>query len=115
MTLTDEDRARLLAGLRADLIPRVCRLSGLSVVAVRRLPLSPDQPGSPEGYFVRVEGRQRAVLIPVDPGKWRTVPGLLAAAGRADDARPDLGGKKAVLRLLRAFDEASRHPVAPSA
>ncbi|MGH8992979.1 MAG: hypothetical protein ACRDZ7_15840 [Acidimicrobiia bacterium] len=112
--LTDEDRARLLAGLRADLIPRVCRLSGLPVVAVRRLPLCPDQPRSAEAYFVRVEGRSQAVLIPVDPAKWRAVPAVLAAAGRDDD-RPAFG-KKAVLRLLRALNEAARQvPVAPSA
>lgn len=111
--LTDEDRARLLACWRADLIPRVRRLSGLPVVTVRRLPLSPDQPASPEAYFVQVEGRQRAVLIPVDPGQWRVVPALLVAAGRDDDANL---GKKAVLRLLRALDEATRQAyVAPSA
>lgn len=97
--LTDEDRAQLLAAWRADLIPRVCRLTGLPVVGVVRVQLRPEQPDSPEGFMVRLDDG-RAVVVPADPREWRTVLDLLAPLG---STRQPNG-----TRLMRALDEASR-------
>ena len=100
--LTDEDRARLLAAWKADLVPRVQRITGLPVVSVSRVKLHPEQTHSPEGFVMRVEDG-RAVVVPDDPRGWRAIEPLLSTLG---PARPL--NRAAADRLLRALEEASR-------
>lgn len=100
--LTDEDRARLLATWKADLVPRVARITGLPVVAVERVKLQPEQAHSPDGFLIRVDDG-RAAVVPDRPGEWQRVVAVLASLG---EVRPI--NRRAGDRLLRALEDAAR-------
>lgn len=100
--LTDEDRARLLASVIADRLPRVQRITGLPVVSVERVELRPELGDGPTGFLVRVESG-RSVIVPAHPGEWRRVVVLLSSLGDLRRFNASAGG-----RLMRALEEASR-------